>query len=124
MLREGCADAGQVRGRYPTFAPSATTWASPLVPGARCRNFIVQDGPLSIGDACSLHELKDAVVMAREGEMSLLRKFVLPVEAALLPLPRVIIRDTAVDAICHGASLACPVYSPVKASSGKAGWWR
>jgi H/ACA ribonucleoprotein complex subunit 4 len=67
-----------------------------------------RSGPFSIGDACSLHELKDAVVMAREGEMSPLRKFVLPVEAAVLPLPRVIIRDTAVDAICHGASLACP----------------
>ncbi len=67
-----------------------------------------RSGPFSIADACSLHELKDAVVMAREGEMTPLRKFVLPVEAAVLPLPRVIIRDTAVDAICHGASLACP----------------
>jgi H/ACA ribonucleoprotein complex subunit 4 len=67
-----------------------------------------RSGHFSVDDACNLHELKEAVVLAREGEMSLLRERILPVEAAVLPLPRVIIRDTAVDAICHGASLACP----------------
>ena len=67
-----------------------------------------RSGPFAVDDACTLHELKDAAVLAEAGDTSLIRKFILPVEAAVLPLPRVIIRDTAVDAICHGASLACP----------------
>jgi tRNA U55 pseudouridine synthase TruB len=31
---------------------------------------------------------------------------ILPVETALAGIARIIIRDTAVDAVCHGASLA------------------
>ncbi|MBP1928555.1 putative rRNA pseudouridine synthase [Methanolinea mesophila] len=67
-----------------------------------------RSGQFSVDDACTLQDLKDAAVLAREGAISGLRKFIRPVEAAVLPLPRVIVRDTAVDAICHGASLACP----------------
>ncbi len=37
-----------------------------------------------------------------------LRRVIQPMEAGLVHLPRIIIRDSAVDAICHGASLAAP----------------
>jgi len=37
-----------------------------------------------------------------------LQKFIQPMENALQLLPRITIRDTAVDAICHGANLAAP----------------
>ena len=37
-----------------------------------------------------------------------MRRVILPVEAALKHLPRLVIADNAVDAICHGAPLAAP----------------
>jgi H/ACA ribonucleoprotein complex subunit 4 len=39
---------------------------------------------------------------------SLLAKFIEPMETPLLQLPKVVVRDSAVDAICHGASLTAP----------------
>lgn len=41
-------------------------------------------------------------------DQSYLCKFIEPMETALLQLPKVIVRDTAVDALCHGASLTAP----------------
>lgn len=38
----------------------------------------------------------------------LLRQFIKPKEKALELLPKIVVRDTAVDAICHGANLAIP----------------
>ncbi|MCL2432811.1 MAG: RNA-guided pseudouridylation complex pseudouridine synthase subunit Cbf5 [Nitrososphaerota archaeon] len=35
-------------------------------------------------------------------------KFIEPMETALIQLPRIIVRDSAVDALCHGASLTAP----------------
>ena len=37
-----------------------------------------------------------------------LRKVILPMERGLTHLPKIIIRDNAIGAICHGASLAAP----------------
>ena len=39
---------------------------------------------------------------------TMLTKFIQPMENALDSLPKIIIRDSAVDAICHGANLAAP----------------
>lgn len=36
------------------------------------------------------------------------RRFIQPMETVLGPLPKIVIRDSAVDAICHGANLAAP----------------
>jgi predicted rRNA pseudouridine synthase len=55
---------------------------------------------------CTLHDVQDAVVAARAGDLSALRSLVLSVDAAVPELPTVIIRDTAIDAICRGAYLA------------------
>lgn len=38
----------------------------------------------------------------------ILHKFIEPMESALTLLPKVVIRDSAVDALCHGASLTAP----------------
>jgi len=38
----------------------------------------------------------------------LLRKFICPMEKSLELLPKIYIRDSAVDAVCHGAHLAAP----------------
>lgn len=39
---------------------------------------------------------------------TVLGKFIQPMERALDSLPKMVIRDSAVDAICHGANLAAP----------------
>lgn len=55
----------------------------------------------------SLHDLKDAYVDWKENNNEeQLRTVILPMEAGIEHLPKIVIRDSAVDAICHGASLA------------------
>jgi H/ACA ribonucleoprotein complex subunit 4 len=39
---------------------------------------------------------------------SILKKFIQPMENALALLPKIVVRDSAVDALCHGASLTAP----------------
>ncbi len=57
----------------------------------------------------TLHDLKDAYIEWKENNSEgLLRKLILPMEFALSHLPRIVIRDSAVDAVCHGADLAAP----------------
>jgi predicted rRNA pseudouridine synthase len=65
-----------------------------------------RSGSFTETDAHTLHELEDAVHAAREGNPAPLRGMILPIERAVSDLPRLFIRDTAVDAICHGAALA------------------
>ncbi len=61
------------------------------------------------GTLVKLHDLADAYAFWREdGDESHLRKVILPVEAAVEHLPKLVVRDGAVDALCHGASLAAP----------------
>jgi H/ACA ribonucleoprotein complex subunit 4 len=56
-----------------------------------------------------LHDLVDAFFLYKEkNEEEKLRKMILPIETALTHIPAVTIRDTAVDALCHGAQLALP----------------
>ena len=57
----------------------------------------------------TMHQLIDAYATWKEtGDETDLRRVILPVEAALRHLPRLVIADNAVDAICHGAPLALP----------------
>jgi H/ACA ribonucleoprotein complex subunit 4 len=61
------------------------------------------------GTLITLHNLADAVAAWKEkGDESGLRRCTQPVEMALSHLPRLVIADNAVDAICHGAPLAAP----------------
>lgn len=56
-----------------------------------------------------MQEVSEALYLWREkGDERLLRHVVLPVETAIAHLSKVMIRDTAVDAIAHGAHLAVP----------------
>ena len=57
----------------------------------------------------TLHELADAFALWEEKkDDSKLMKMIKPVELALSELKSVVIRDSAVDALCHGAQLAIP----------------
>jgi H/ACA ribonucleoprotein complex subunit 4 len=66
-------------------------------------------GPFTDVRPVSLQELKDAYVTWKEsGDESGLRELILPMESAFSQLPRLVVRDTAVDALCSGAFLARP----------------
>lgn len=57
----------------------------------------------------TMYDVWDAYhYLAEDEDEKPLRKVVKPIEHALSFLPKVVIRDSAVDAICHGASLANP----------------
>ena len=57
----------------------------------------------------TLHELADAFALWEEKkDDSKLMKMIKPVELALSEIKSVVIRDSAVDAMCHGAQLAIP----------------
>jgi H/ACA ribonucleoprotein complex subunit 4 len=56
-----------------------------------------------------MHDLVDAYAMWKEkGDDSKLRRILMPIEYVLSDLKSVVIRDSAVDALCHGAQLAIP----------------
>ena len=66
-------------------------------------------GPLHETDGLvTLHQLNDAVFKLRGGDESAMRRAVSPVERCVGSLRRIAIRDSAVDAVCHGARLAIP----------------
>jgi H/ACA ribonucleoprotein complex subunit 4 len=57
----------------------------------------------------TLQDITDAVYFWKEnGDESHLRKTVQPMEKTAEHLPRIVVRDSAVDALCHGAQLAAP----------------
>ena len=57
----------------------------------------------------TMHELADAFAVWRETQNSeRLMSMIRPVEDALSHIKSVVIRDSAVDALCHGAQLAIP----------------
>lgn len=66
-----------------------------------------RSGSMKEENSVTLQEIKDAwVFWKQEGEEHCLREILMPWEVLLEPLPKVILKGTAVDAICHGADLA------------------
>lgn len=66
----------------------------------------IRSGSFDETTIVTLHELADAVAAAREGNHEPLQGMILPPAAAVADLAKVVVRDTAVDAVCHGAVLA------------------
>ncbi len=65
-----------------------------------------RSGEMTEADSVTLHDLKDAYVFWQEkGREQWLRSVIKPMEILVEPLPKFIIKPTAVDAICHGADL-------------------
>ncbi|MGC8571156.1 MAG: RNA-guided pseudouridylation complex pseudouridine synthase subunit Cbf5 [Caldivirga sp.] len=66
-------------------------------------------------NAVNLDTLREAYWLWRDyGDESLLRRVIRPVEEMVAHLPRIYIRDSAVDAVAHGASLAAPGVAKVE----------
>jgi len=66
----------------------------------------VRSGIFSEEQAHTLHDLKDAATLAGQGDPQYLAGMILPPEKVARGLPTLVVRDTAVDALCHGAALA------------------
>jgi tRNA pseudouridine55 synthase len=66
-------------------------------------------GPFDESMLTTLHDLTDSYhFWIEDNDETSLCNLIMPLERALQHLPKIIIRDTAVDAICHGARLAQP----------------
>jgi H/ACA ribonucleoprotein complex subunit 4 len=76
-----------------------------------------QTGLFTEKTTVALDDLRDAWYYYKvEGDETLLRNIVQPVEVICTNLPKIFIRDSAVDAICHGAALTLP--GVVRVTSG------
>jgi len=66
-------------------------------------------GDLLEEDSVILQDVKDAYVFWKEEkDEKEFRQKILPMERLLSHLPKIVVRDSAADAVCHGASLAVP----------------
>ncbi len=70
----------------------------------------VRAGPFTENEnMVTLHDVTYFFSLWQETEDErLLRKFIMPMERALDLLPKIYVRDSAVDAVCHGAHLTAP----------------
>lgn len=92
-IRKLCTDVGTVMG-----------------PGGHMRDLRrTRTGPFPEATCVTMHDVKDSYDHWKEtGDEAWLREVVRPVEELVGHLPRVVVRDSAVDALCHGADLALP----------------
>jgi H/ACA ribonucleoprotein complex subunit 4 len=92
-IRKLCSDVGEV-----------------LVCGAHMRELRrTRAGPFTEENGLvTLHELSAAQSELEAGNSKPLTAIIKPMEVALGSIPHIVIRDSAVDAICHGADLAIP----------------
>ncbi len=66
----------------------------------------IRTGVFDESMTCTLHDLLDAYVFWKEeGVEDYLRAIVKPMEFAVANMPKVVVKDSAVDALCHGADL-------------------
>ena len=69
----------------------------------------IATGPFREDDSLvTLHRLSEAVYLYNSGDEKPLRRSILPVEYSVAHLPKILVRNTAVGAIAHGAMLASP----------------
>jgi H/ACA ribonucleoprotein complex subunit 4 len=93
-IRKLCYDVGEVLGCGAHMQELRRTRVGPFV----------EDKSL-----VTLHDLSYLFSQWQETkDESMLRKFVYPMEKALELMPKIHVRDSAVDALCHGAHLTAP----------------
>lgn len=80
-----------------------------LAVGAHMQDLRRTRGGTLTEDMCvTLQDLKDAFELHKEGRSEQLRKMLHPKEVLIAHIPKIEIKDSAVDAVCHGAKLAVP----------------
>lgn len=66
-----------------------------------------RSGKMRETNSATLHDLTDAYIFwQQEGRGEWLRSLIKPLEVLVDPLPKIIVKATAVDAICHGSDLS------------------
>ena len=76
-----------------------------------------KSGPFKLEDSFSLVEAHDIFQNWKSSSNeSMMKKLLRPLEEMLVDLPKVEVKDSAVDAVCHGADLAIPGISAVSKS--------
>ncbi len=93
-IRKLCFDIGEVLGCAAHMQELRRTRAGPFVEN---------------GDMVTLHDVAYWFMEWQEQkDERILRKFIQPMEKALVLVPKIYVRDSAVDAVCHGATLTAP----------------
>ncbi|HJY14598.1 MAG TPA: RNA-guided pseudouridylation complex pseudouridine synthase subunit Cbf5 [Nitrososphaeraceae archaeon] len=104
-IRKLIYDIGEIIGSGATMVELRRT---------RVSHFFERDGLIK------LHDLYNAFYLYKEkNDEENLRNVIKPIEICFKELPAVVIRDTAVDALCHGAQLAIPGISEISPSIQK-----
>lgn len=92
-VRKLIYDIGEVLGVGATMVELRRTRVGPLIEGQ---------------GLTTLHQLNDARFRLGQGDESPIRQAVLPIESSLGEIARMVVRDSAVDAVCHGARIGIP----------------
>ena len=94
-IRKLCYDIGEILGCGAHMQELRRTRAGPFVENSN--------------DKVTLHDVAYWFAEWQEKkEEKILREFIQPMETALALIPKIVIRDSAVDALCHGANLTAP----------------
>jgi H/ACA ribonucleoprotein complex subunit 4 len=94
-IRKLCYDIGEILGCGAHMQELRRTRAGPFVENS--------------SDRVTLHDVAYWFAEWEEKkDEQILRKIIQPMEAALALIPKIVIRDSAVDALCHGANLTAP----------------
>ena len=104
-IRKLIYDIGEIMGSGATMVELRRT---------RVSHFFERDGLIK------LHDLYNAFYLyKKKNDEENLRNVINPIETCFKEIPTVVIRDTAVDALCHGAQLAIPGISEISPSIQK-----
>jgi H/ACA ribonucleoprotein complex subunit 4 len=93
-IRKLCHDVGEVLGCGAHMHELRRTRSGPFTETANI---------VTLHDVVYLHS-----EWQKTQDLNILRKFIMPMEKALELLPKITVRDSAVDALCHGAHLTAP----------------
>ncbi len=94
-IRKLCYDIGEILGCGAHMQELRRTRAGPFVENS--------------ADRVTLHDVAYWFAEWEEKrDEKILRKIIQPMEAALALIPKIVVRDSAVDALCHGANLTAP----------------
>jgi H/ACA ribonucleoprotein complex subunit 4 len=94
-IRKLCYDIGEILGCGAHMQELRRTRAGPFVENSNAR--------------VTLHDVAYWFAEWEEKkDEKILRKIIQPMETALALIPKIVVRDSAVDALCHGANLTAP----------------
>jgi H/ACA ribonucleoprotein complex subunit 4 len=65
-------------------------------------------GPFTYHTWHTLQDVKDAMEFYKQGNEKELRNIIMPIESALINMPKIWVHDSAVNTVCHGSSLGIP----------------